>query len=978
MTFPKPASAGFFQGQPLPPPPNNGVDYVTQAELDAYIARASGLYTLPEDLGAIGDGQSHRAGETLGVTTLDELRAYRDGLYPFAESVNDEMDWLAIQAALYRGGKVLGRPAARYILNKTLNHPNGRAQPDFYHCDLSWEAMTALEDDGTNLVVNGDFSNADTSMWVNTLLTDPGTGIAPTEFHFDTGKATWLDGAIGSGPTHFGQFGQQMHIPKGRWTVEATITLSAGLSLGYYGPPYCGFAFANDHVGQGFPEWPDPLAKSNTLSPGKDGVPTYLSFDFEITEEGGRTVWLTFSGGNCNIEVDNIRVKPFLMNYAVWCSGDPMEFTTSTYEYDGSVWRGGQLLGPNTEWSDVYNGPQIGGILHKSFRGDGARCSFVDMNIFKFDVGITLSDHAYLQRFVSTNIGFCGTCVKYLAGSTNAAENFRFTDCILFNSSLAIHAEGGGEWFFFSTSWDYCRKFLRAERGAYIASHGLHVEGKHAETYIPVSAVVADFGGSVKNIITGATSGATARLISDKTGEDWGDGPRLVVQILSGTFQAGETLTGSLEGNATAGGAQVYGDYMFDLTDGSMWAFSTGELLLSGYTHNGDLHVGRVESNSDAIAFGNVWLYNLDAASGVTWTGAGRVTVDRHLGPDNPNLAPMWLLNHNADGYGGMGDFTNTGALDGMTLSDALPADGIPLDFYLRAFGTRVSRSSYAPAGPSVTLDPTVSRVTDGSSMRIDIPVGYGAGQDCGLRFLIPVRSGKIVMDRYYLKKPDAMPYITHPTYVVGTPAENTATLSTTSGIDLITMSHDYSDGLAGAGVQPGWTVTFTGLTGTIGGIPASSLNGVALVVDDNTETGMILVAPEPVTASETVPMTAGQTITYIQKSFLVWDRRLWVKVVGRDANNLPIITQDLYQGELNYAVSFDAVDWRLPAPDGNRWWYTEVEIPDTPMDRQGFGRAPEWATHMLVDFNLWNLLYAVDGTPIPPIYLAGFFANVV
>lgn len=977
MTFPQQASAGFFQRNPLPPPPTVE-DYVTQAEFDTYVSRASGLYTLPEDLGAIGDGQSHPASEVLGVTSLADLRDHDEGLYAFAESIDDEMDWLAIQAAFYRGGRVLGRPGARYVLNKTLNHPNGRVQSDWTHSSLSWEAMQAIPDDGTNLV--------DTALQgpLNTLL-EPSA-----DWTFASNLYTWTDAPVGAGTVHFGQMGWQMHVPKGRWTAEATITLSAGASLGFYGPPYCGFGFSNDHVGQGFPEWPDPLAKNATLSPGKDGVPTYLSFDFEIAEEDGRTVWLTFSGGNCDITVTDVRVKPFRMNYAVWCSGDPMEFSgydpryadMASFRYDDSTWVGGVMLGPNSAWSTIYDGPEIGGFLHKSFQGDGARCNWRDVHIRKFDVGITLSDNAYLNKFEGLTIGFCRICVRFPPGAINAAENYRFTGCILFNSELAVDAEGGGEWFFFGTSWDYCRKFLRADRGAYIATHGVHIEGKQRETYLPVASVADEFDvGSTTNpnVITGGTSGATARLIEDKSDETWDEGPRVVVEHLSGTFASGETITGSLGGSAVLSGPIVMGDYMFDLRGGSLWAAPSGEILFAGYTHNGARHIGRVESNNDRIAFGNVWLYNLDTASGVTWEGAGRVTVERHLGPNNPNLAALWLENHNADAYAGMGDFTSTGALDGHILGDALPADGIPLDFYLTGVtGTRVSRSSFAPGGPSCTLDPTVERVTDGSSIRLDIPNTYGSGQGCNLRFLIPVSSGKIVMDRYFIKKPDAMPYLSHGPFALGTPPTNTATLSTTNGINEILFNHEGAEGLAGAGPQEGWTVTFTGLSGTIGGIPAASLNGVPLTIAEGRKEGLILTPPASITASGTTTLSTGVSISYVQKSFLVWDRRLWVKMIGHDVSGIPIFVQDLYQGELNYTMTFDSEDWRLPAPDGNRWWYTEEVVPDSPLDRMGSGRAPEWATHMIVDLNFWNYLYAVDGTDLPPIYLAGFFANVV
>jgi len=907
----------------------------------------------PEWHGAVGDGNNHPAGAALGVTTLEELQV----LFPFADSLADEMDWLGIQAALYAGGIVKGRPEARYVVNKTLTVPNGRVQADFTHCDLLWEGMAAAPDDGSTLVTDGHFAG-DGSAWQNTLL-EPAR-----DWTFTGGFAAWVDGPTADPQGHFGQFGQQVHLPQGRWTVEAWIKLSEGASAGYYGPPYCGFAFFADQVGQGGLEWPDPLDKSVTLSPGDDGVSTYLSFDFEVFEEAGRDLWLTFSGGNCDIEVRDVRIKPFLMNYAMWMTGDPLPYASTAFDYDESTWTGGQILGPGPS-SPIYTGPAIGGVLHKNFQGDGARCNFVDMIILRWLVGITMSDHAYLQRFDALKIGFCGTCVKYLAGSVNAAENYRFTGGILFNSGLAVDAVGGGEWFFYGTSWDYCRRFLSTDRGAYIATHGLHIEGHQAETYIPVSDWT-DFDDG--ETITGGTSGATALLISDKGDQDWDEGPRLVVQLLTGTFQVGETVTGPSGGSAVVAGAVVRAPYMFDVRGASMWNAASGEVLFAGYTHNGADYIGNVESNMDQIAFGSVWLYNMDTASGVTWNGGGRVTVERHMGPTNPNLARLWLVNHHSDGFGGMGDFTTEGGTAGMTLTDALPADGIPMDMYLRADATRADRLSFAPDGPSVVLDTSVARVTDGASLRLDIPVGYGSGQQCNLRVFVPVRNGKLFLDRYYLHKPDVMPDVTHGPFAGG------ISLSTLGGRSMVTISDPSADGLAGAGPQPGWTVTLTGVTGNPGGIPNATLNATH-VIADMTEDGIIIDVGVNAASDATGAGGAGIGTTYVQKNFLLWDRRMWVKIGWRDPDGIPVILQDQYQGESNYTVDFGNVQWTLGNPERNRWWYTEREVPDDPMERIGDGRAPEWATHMMMDINFWNLLYA--GTP-PPVYLAGFFANVV
>lgn len=918
-------------------------------------------YRFPEDYGAVGDGTSRPASAALGVTTVEELQAYRGGMYAFADSIDNEMDYLGIQAALYAGGIVRGMPMAWYVVDHTLNVPNGRVSPDFTYCTLSWEGLGYIEDDGTNLVVDGDFSS-DGSDWTNTLL-EPAV-----DWTFTGGYAEWIDGDPADANAHFGQMGQQIHIPKGRYTIEATATITAGASAGRYGPPYVWVRFFADHVGQGQYEWPDPLDKGTDLSPGDDGVPTLIFFDFEIPEDEGRTVWLTFGCGNADIKLEDVRIKPHRMNYAIWCSGDPMEHAQTTYEDDDSTWTGGLLIGPNENFSPIYVGPEIGGILHKNFRSDGSRCNFVDVKIFKFHVGVTLSDHAYLNKFDSVNIGFCDTCVKFLLGSTNAAENYHFSSCILFNSRLAVHAEGGGEWYFWGSSWDYCRTFLKTDRGAYIASHGLHIEGHQAETYIPVEDWSAFDDGET---ITGSTSGATARVISDKGDQDWDEGPRIVVEVLSGTFAVGETITGPSGGSATVAAELVVGPYMFDIRGASMWNFVSGEILFAGFTHNGAPYIGNVESNMDQISFGSVWLYNLHTASDVTWTGGGRVTVQRHMGPTNPNFARLWLENHQSDAHGGMGDFTTDGGLPGIIVSDELPEDGIPLDIYTIADTGRDTRTEHFD-GPSLSIDTGVARVTGGASLRLDIPDVYGAGQRCNIRLLIPVTGGKVVLDRYYIHKPDVMPEVTHGPFTGG------ASLTTFAGSNSVILVDPSTSGLAGAGAQAGWQVTLSGVTGDPGGIPDAELNGVHTIAEV-TEDGIILEVGADATTNATLAGGGAIETTYTQNNFLVWDRRLWVRVISRlPWDHIPVIVQDQYQGESNYNVDFAAVDWMLANPEGNRWWYTERLVPDDPMERIGSGRAPEWATHMLVDINFWNLLHAVDGTSVPPIYLAGFFANVV
>ena len=89
----------------------------------------SGVYGLTDilsvkDFGAIGDGKLHTLQEWVNSNKFGSL-AQIQAVYPRAKSLEDSIDWLAIQTACdvadKTGAGVLV-PAARYILNRTLYH----------------------------------------------------------------------------------------------------------------------------------------------------------------------------------------------------------------------------------------------------------------------------------------------------------------------------------------------------------------------------------------------------------------------------------------------------------------------------------------------------------------------------------------------------------------------------------------------------------------------------------------------------------------------------------------------------------------------------------------------------------------------------------------------------------------------------------------------------------------------------------------
>ncbi|HXP07566.1 MAG TPA: hypothetical protein VN828_03680, partial [Acidobacteriaceae bacterium] len=77
--------------------------------------------------GAIGNGSSHQACTTLGLSTLAQLQAYSGGIYSFATNCTNQMDWLAAQYAVNlantNGGGKVRFNVGTYIFDQTLVMP---------------------------------------------------------------------------------------------------------------------------------------------------------------------------------------------------------------------------------------------------------------------------------------------------------------------------------------------------------------------------------------------------------------------------------------------------------------------------------------------------------------------------------------------------------------------------------------------------------------------------------------------------------------------------------------------------------------------------------------------------------------------------------------------------------------------------------------------------------------------------------------
>ena len=935
----------------------------------------SDVYITPEQFGAIGDGESHPAFEVLGVDTLEELQEWNNGMYAFADSIGNEMDWLGLQAALRAGGEVRGTPGAVYVANKTIAVWNGHVQWDGRGCVWSFQGQEEVLDDGSNLVTNPSFNSGATG-WQNTIL-------APrVDVVFAGGKATFTDPPVTftPGESHFGQFGQQMTIPPGKWTVRARVKLSEGASQGYWGARLLGMGFFKDGPGLGGWAWPDPLyaisSAGATVASPFDG---WMEFDIEAPEEV--TAWLTFSGFNCDWEVQEVRLSPFLMNFSVWCSGD----FVSGRQYDETELRNFKIVGPAQRdwWGDErygfqnpeFAGPFISGFLHKSFAGESARANLVNVHIREFFRGVHFSDQAFLIRHTAVTIGACGECVYFQPAVRNAGENLRFTDCILFNSGVAVHAAGGAEWNFVGTSIDFCRVLVRGRKGAVLNFTNHHFEFNASETRIWFSTVDSPLGWN--RTITGGTSGATAKvLISDRQGNPWAERtPSVVVEVLSGTFLHGETVTDGVGGSAVVDGGVAWGEPLVDLDGGSYMIMPSGEWLQSGAGHRGGLHAVRVNTTQDTVAFGDVWAYNLLTASGDWGVGAGRIVFNNHLGPGN-SLFPMMLLrNQQMDAFAGNGGIAGTGTWEDQGFSG--PEDEIGIDFSAHSPGGAEAPSSRGliPWEQEVRVDRAVFRTAGNASLALDINEVYTGGTE--LRVFIPVRAGKIVLPEFWFSKPEVKANRTHGPFTSGLPlAGDTIYVNISEGKTLAIIEDKHVQWLGGNGPRPGWSVTLASVTGNPGGVANAVWNATHAVVERLDAFRFTIDLGVGNAATSTVANAGGAAVeaTYTQTNVLIYVRNFWVRRTWTDSYGRPVLSQALYQGEKNITINHAAHPWEI-------WnyatWYSEAVVPDTPNERVARGRAPEWATHYMLVLN-WQNIRECDPVACPNLYLTDFYANVV
>jgi hypothetical protein len=840
-------------------------------DVDELFRRTSNTITV-EAMGGIGDSLSHPASAALGVSTLAELHAYNDGIYAFADSISNEMDWLAIQAGLNAGGRLTCREGAHFIVNKTLRYINGLGSWVDLPPNAILDFRGMLPDaSSTNLIVNGTFASG--ASWANTTLLH-------TDVVFGSGFATFTDPTPGTGPS-FGQFGQEVTIPPGKWRVRADVTVTNGASAGLYGLPYVGMGFFGVGVGLGGSSITKSINRSSSFTGSEE-----IYFDFEVTTT--TVAWLTFQGGNGNFTVANVKIQPFFLNCAVWSTADGADAGVSSGI--NGIWRGGWFWGPN----------QDGGIacfLVKSFTTLERQLHLFDAHIGArgtidvggtnagFTGGVVYSDIAFLCSINNCTIGYSRPGVQFLPGSQNAGENMRINDTVIYNGWTCLDVRGGGEWNLCGVSMDYSNQFVTAARGALVNATNCHFEA--SPSALP----------------------------------------------------------------------------MFELEGGACFVMANGELFQGGSDPcTAQTYITLGDSNCKFL-MGDVWLFNARTASGTWASGPGLVRANNFaVGGGNTLLPAMILRNFQMDAFASNGGMQDLGGIGFY----GTPADGIGFraDLYADS-GTPTSRM-VIPSVAQATRDTGVARNGAGS-IKIERLGTYTQG--IGLSVYYPVTEGKIAFDEFAIGQ-----QLSLAAFNAGAPSALSGAITTTAGSNIAEFRDDSAQYLNGSGPRPGWQAVISGAT-AVGGVAAGSINGTRTIIA-RTDWNKWTVALGATAATSATGGGAGISVQYKQTSVRIFNRRFWVKLDGFDAYGRSLRTQVLFAGEVDIDIPLTGPNWILNQMSS---WYSEGVAPVDLSTRYGTGRAPIWATHMMIQLDVQNIIPAgvSAGTPIP-VYVTDFYANLI
>ncbi len=461
----------------------------------------------PEFYGAIGDGNSHKAGDYFA--TLEDLQAR----YPFAVSLNQEMDYLGWQAAFNAGGRVLARKAT-YIMMNADGDPqvplklvaDGSVWTEGYGSVMDFSALTPVM---AETWFKSNYAFSPSTGWVNASIYDDDQ---LTDAIFTTGQATYTDPATWEGAHgNFCQFGTLYDLEAGNYEVvlEGEATLGASKAAGNFNPPYAGVTFFSDSPGEG-----DNLSGASggggVAIDGDTPVPFRFSYVFSLAEAASG--WLTFTGGGyANFKVTKLGVKKHVLNCAIWATRDGAD---DHYPLQ-MPFKGIRLEGPGRSV------PGARGIyIHSYDEIDGNCTNYEDVRIAGFESAVEFGNGAYLVEFTRVNIISCRKGYYFPEGLQNAGENFRLHGGGVSSCDILIHNPGGAEFSLFGSLLDYADTDTENNGQIIVGGGRIELHSVHCETrtntvvgkpLFDIDGTVTWFGGMI--LIAPNDSGAVEALI---------------------------------------------------------------------------------------------------------------------------------------------------------------------------------------------------------------------------------------------------------------------------------------------------------------------------------------------------------------------------------------------------------------------------------------------------------------------------------
>jgi len=439
----------------------------------------------PEYFGAIGDGNSHPAGDY--YDTLSELQAK----YPFAISLNQEMDYLGWQAAVNAGGRILPR-RSRYKMMNNSGDPqmplklisNGFAWIEGYGSTLDFSALTPVTAATWH---NANHAFNPTTGWTNATIYNENQ---ITDAVFTTGHATYTDPATwGGAHGNFCQFGTYVTLPPGRYEVVLTGTATKGASYdaGNPNPPYAGVSFFSDSPGEG---WNLSGGSAGGGVGVNEGETTHFFYAYVFSLSETQSGWLTFTGGGyANFDITEMGVKNHALNCAIWATRDG---AADHYPLQHPL-KGVRIEGPGRTVAG-----SIGIYIHSYEEIDGNCMNYEDIRMGGFESGFKMGNGAYLVEFTRVNVISCRWGYHVPTGLQNAGENFRLYGGGVSSCDVLIYNPFGAEFSLFSSLLDYADTPGTQWGQVYVGQGRIELHSVHCETRANGSGLpLFDIGGTM-------------------------------------------------------------------------------------------------------------------------------------------------------------------------------------------------------------------------------------------------------------------------------------------------------------------------------------------------------------------------------------------------------------------------------------------------------------------------------------------------